>query len=43
VGYKFGTRYEALLKYANYSADSDATGTQASDTVKTWVQLTASF
>ena len=43
VGYKFGTRYEALLKYANYNADSDATGVQASDTVKTWLQLTASF
>ena len=43
VGYKFGTRYEALLKYANYAATSDATGAQASDTTKTWLQFTASF
>lgn len=43
VGYKFSTRYEALIKYATYNADSDATGVQASDATKTWLQLTASF
>jgi hypothetical protein len=43
VGYKFSTRYEALLKYATYNADSDATGVQATDATKTWLQFTASF
>jgi hypothetical protein len=43
LGYKFGTRYEALLKYANYSADRDVPGTQGLDTTKTWLQFTASF
>jgi hypothetical protein len=45
VGYKFGARYEALLKYATYNADSDvpATLTQSLDTTKTWVQLVATF
>ena len=48
VGYKFGTRYEALLKYANYSADSSvpstpSTLTQSLDTTKTWLQFTATF
>ncbi len=45
VGYKFGTRYQALLKYANYGADGDvpATLTQSLDTTKTWVQLVATF
>jgi hypothetical protein len=43
AGYKFGTRYEALLKYASYSASKEATGPQASDTVKTWLQFSAAF
>jgi hypothetical protein len=38
AGYKFGTRYEALLKYAKYNADEFAT-----DTTKTWLQFTAAF
>jgi len=45
LGYKFNARYEALLKYATYNADSDvpATLTQSLDTTKTWLQLTATF
>lgn len=45
VGYRFGTRYQALVKYANFSADGDvpATLTQSLDTTKTWVQLVATF
>jgi hypothetical protein len=43
VAYKFAKRYEAMLKYANYSASNEATGTQASDASKTWLQFTASF
>lgn len=43
VGYKFSTRYEALLKYANYSADGDVPGAQGLDMTKTWLQFTATF
>ena len=45
LGYKFNARYEALLKYATYNADSDvpATLTQSLDTTKTWLQFTATF
>jgi len=43
VGYKFSARYEALFKYANYSADRDVPGTQGLDTTKTWLQFTATF
>ena len=38
AGYKFGTRYEVLAKYANYMADGFAT-----DTTKFWIQLSAAF
>lgn len=38
AGYKFGTRYEVLAKYANYMADGFAT-----DTTKVWIQLSAAF
>jgi len=38
AGYKFGTRYEALLKYADYQEDGFAT-----DTTKIWLQLVAAF
>jgi Alginate export len=38
AGYKFGTRYEVLAKYANYMADGFAT-----DTTKIWIQLSAAF
>lgn len=43
AGYKFGTRYEALVKYANYAADRDVPGPQGSDTTKFWLQLSATF
>ncbi|MFO1394609.1 MAG: alginate export family protein [Steroidobacteraceae bacterium] len=43
AGYKFGKRYEALVKYANYSADRNVPGPQGSDTMKFWVQLSAAF
>ena len=38
AGYKFGTRYEALLKFADYNANEFAT-----DTTKTWLQFSAAF
>jgi hypothetical protein len=38
AGYKFGTRYEVLAKYAYYMADGFA-----ADTAKTWLQLSAAF
>jgi len=38
AGYKFGSRYEVLAKYANFMADGFAT-----DTTKIWIQLSAAF
>jgi hypothetical protein len=38
AGYKFGTRYEVLARYASYMADGFAT-----DTTKIWIQLSAAF
>jgi len=38
IGRKFAGRYGALLKFANYSADSHAT-----DTTKVWLMFTASY
>ena len=38
AGYKFGARYEALLKYADYQEDGFAT-----DTTKIWLQFSAAF
>jgi hypothetical protein len=38
AGYKFGSNYEVLLKFADYRADGFAT-----DTTKTWLQFAATF